>query len=201
MASAHSTRLATAVRQTAIGLRVLLVMTVLVGILYPALIFGIGRLMPDRADGSLVRDSSGAVVGSSLIGQQFAGTQWFHPRPSAAGAGYDATSSGGSNLAADSPELAATIRERRAAVAQEDGVDPAAVPADAVTASASGLDPDISPAYARLQVDRVARSRGLGQEAVATLVEQHVEGRILGFLGDERVNVLELNLALTRLGG
>ncbi len=140
------------------------------------------------------------MVGSSSIGQQFDGPTWFHGRPSAAGDGYDAMSSGGSNLAADSPELLELVTERRAAIAAEDGVPPSAVPADAVTASASGLDPDISPAYAQLQVDRVAAARRLSVDQVRELVDAHTKGRILGFIGEERVNVLQLNLALQRLG-
>ena len=193
---------ASAVRQSLIGLRFLLAMTVLLGVLYPAVVYGVGRLMPDRADGSVVTDAAGQAVGSSLIGQSFTDPQWFSGRPSAAGSdGYDALSSGGSNLAADSEDLATLIAERRAAVAELNGVPESAVPADAVTASASGLDPDISPAYARLQVARVAQARGLPVASVFSLVESHVDGRILGFLGAEHVNVLELNLALQRLTG
>ncbi|MEJ7649012.1 MAG: potassium-transporting ATPase subunit KdpC [Nakamurella sp.] len=193
---------ASAVRQSLIGLRFLLAMTVLVGVLYPAVVYGIGRLMPDRADGSMVTDATGVAVGSSLIGQSFTDPQWFTGRPSAAGSdGYDALSSGGSNLAADSADLAQLIAERRTEVAKLNGVPESAVPADAITSSASGLDPDISPAYARLQVARVAKERGLAQASVAAVVEAHVNGRLLGFLGDEHVNVLELNLALQRLTG
>ena len=128
-------------------------------------------------------------------------TEWFAGRPSAAGDGYDAMSSGGSNLAADSPELQQQIDERRTEIAAANGVDPAAVPADAVTASGSGLDPDISPAYALLQVNRVAAARGLPAQQVNDLVESHIQGRTLGFIGEERVNVLELNLALDQLAG
>lgn len=188
-------------RQLMVAVRALLVFTVLLGVGYPLLVLGIGRLIaPDRADGSLVTDASGQTVGSSLIGQQFTGAQWFTGRPSAAGDGYDAMASGGSNLSADSADLQATIEQRRAAIAAADGVDPAAVPADAVTASGSGLDPDISPAYALEQVDRVAAARNLPVDQVRDLVESQIEGRALGFVGEERVNVLELNLAVTRLG-
>lgn len=188
-------------RQLLVAVRALLVFTVLLGVGYPLLVLGVGRLIaPDRADGSLVTDASGQTVGSSLIGQQFAGDQWFLGRPSVAGDGYDAMSSGGSNLSADSADLQATIEQRRAEIAAADGVDPAAVPADAVTASASGLDPDISPAYALQQVDRVAAARNLPADQVRDLVESQTEGRALGFVGEERVNVLELNLALARLG-
>ncbi|TKV57078.1 K(+)-transporting ATPase subunit C [Nakamurella flava] len=188
-------------RQLLVAVRALLVFTVLLGVGYPLVVFGIGQLIaPDRANGSLVTDAAGQTVGSSLIGQQFAGDQWFLGRPSAAGDGYDAMSSGGSNLSADSADLQATIEQRRAEIAAADGVDPAAVPADAVTASGSGLDPDISPAYALEQVDRVAAARNLPADQVRDLVESQTEGRALGFVGEERVNVLELNLALTRLG-
>lgn len=189
--------LATAGRQSLLGLRMLLAMTVLVGVLYPAVVFGVGRLMPDLADGSMVVGGSGQVVGSALIGQKFEGSQWFQGRPSAAD--YDGLASGGSNLAADNAGLAADIAKRRADIAAANGVSPEQVPADAVTASASGLDPHISPAYALLQVNRVAAARGLPATEVRTLVEQHVDGRILGFLGEQRVNVLELNLALQKL--
>lgn len=190
---------ATAGRQLLIAVRYLLAMTVLLGVLYPAAVFGVGRLLPDRADGSLVADAGGRIVGSSLIGQSFSGAEWFAGRPSAAGDGYDAMSSGGSNLGATNEELAAEITRRRAAVAEANGVSADQVPADAVTASASGLDPDISPEYARLQAPRVAKARGLDVEAVQQLVTEHVSGRPLGVLGAERVNVLELNLALQRL--
>jgi K+-transporting ATPase ATPase C chain len=187
-------------RQLAIAARYLLAMTVVLGVLYPLTVLGVGRIWSAKADGSLIWGRSAAVVGSSSIGQQFDGPTWFHGRPSAAGDGYDAMSSGGSNLAADSPQLSTLVAERRAAIAAEDGVPPAAVPADAVTASASGLDPDISPAYAQLQVNRVAAARGLSIDQVRVLVGAHTKGRILGFIGEERVNVVQLNLALQRLG-
>lgn len=188
-------------RQVAIAVRVLIAMTLVLGVLYPLAVFGAGRIWSSKADGSPVRDGAGAVVGSSLIGQQFEGPEWFHGRPSAAGDGYDAMSSGGSNLAADSDDLLAQVQQRKAAIAAEDGVAESEVPADAVTASGSGLDPDISPAYARIQVDRVAAARRLPVERVRDLVEAHVDGRILGFIGQERVNVLELNLAVAGLAG
>lgn len=199
-AGSSTVTVATVARQSFIGLRILLAMTVLLGVLYPAVVWGAGRLMPGRADGSFVTDAAGRVVGSELIGQAFTDPRWFRGRPSAAGSdGYDALSSGGSNLASDNPALLALVAQRRAEVAAADGVPESALPADAVTASASGLDPDISPAYARLQVARVARARGLPQATVAALVEQHVDGRELGFLGEEHVNVLALNLALQQL--
>jgi len=191
------------VRQFWAGLRVLLVLTVLLGVAYPLAVTGVSQLLFRwQAQGSLV-DASGErvtdaddAVGSLLIGQSFDGPQWFHPRPSAAGDGYDTLASAGSNLGPLNPDLVATIEERRAAVADEEGVAPTDVPADALTASASGLDPDISPAYAELQVARVAAERGLDEQEVRTLVDQTTVGRDLGVLGEPRVNVLRLNLAL-----
>jgi K+-transporting ATPase ATPase C chain len=187
-------------RQALVALRFLLAMIIVLGIVYPLVVFGVGQLAANNsANGSLVTDGTGAVVGSELIGQQFDGPQWFAGRPSAAGAGYDAMSSGGSNLAADSPELLALVQERRAQIAADNGVDPADVPPDAVTASGSGLDPDISPAYAQLQVDRVATARGLPVDQVRDLVTSHIQEPSLGFIGEDRVNVLDLNLALQNL--
>ncbi len=187
-------------RQAWVGLRLLLLMTLIVGVVYPAAITVIGRLVPDRTDGSLLTGPDGSVVGSRLIGQGFEGDQWFVPRPSAAGDGYDALSSGGSNLAADNPDLVQTVEERKAEVAAREGVSPDEVPADAVTASGSGLDPHISPAYAELQVARVAKARGLAEDQVRSLVEQSTDEPGLGFLGEPGVNVLALNLALESLG-
>ncbi len=162
---------------------------------------GVAQLgFSDAANGSLV-EVDDEVVGSSLIGQSFDGAQWFHSRPSAAGDGYDPLSTGASNLAATSDELLALVEERRAAIAEEEGVDPAEVPPDAVTASASGLDPHISPEYARLQVERVAAERGMPVDLVRELVDSQAEGRDLGFLGEPRVNVLLLNIALADLEG
>ena len=187
-------------RQALVALRVLLAMIVILGIAYPLVVFGIGQLVANNAaNGSPVTNSTGTVVGSELIGQQFDGAQWFAGRPSAAGDGYDAMSSSGSNLAADSPDLLAQVNERRAAIAKADGVDPADVPPDALTASGSGLDPDISPAYAQLQVNRIATARGLPADQVRELVESHTQARALGFIGEERVNVLDLNVALQQL--
>lgn len=185
-------------RQSLAGLRLLLVLTVVLGLAYPVAVYGVGRLVPDRADGSMLT-VDGQVVGSRLIGQQFAGDEWFLPRPSAAGDGYDPLASGASNLGPENPDLLATVEERRQEVADREGVDPGDVPADAVTASGSGLDPDISPEYARLQVARVARARGLEPAVVGALVDEHVQGRDLGFLGAPHVNVLELNAALAVL--
>ena len=187
-------------RQAWVGLRLLIVMTVVLGIAYPMAIFAVGRLVPGTSNGSYVADSSGAVVGSSLIGQTFTGDQWFWSRPSAAGEGYDALSSGGSNLAADNPDLVKAVADRQARAALADGVQPLDVPADAVTASGSGLDPHISPEYAQQQVARVAAARGLDLAQVSDLVNDATQGRLLGFIGEPRVNVLELNLALERLG-
>ena len=191
----------TTLRQAWVGLRLLLVMTVLVGVLYPVSVFLVGRAFSAKADGSFLSNANGSLVGSDLIGQQFDGAQWFHSRPSAAGAdGYDALSSGGSNLGPTNPDLVATVGERKAAVAAENGVDASAVPADAVTASASGLDPHISPAYAAIQVARVARERGVSAAVVERLVADSTDAPGLGFLGEPGVNVLRLNLSLSELG-
>ena len=185
-------------RHTIAGLRVLLLLTLVLGIAYPLVIWGVGQAFGGRADGSLItRD--GGVVGSSLIGQAFEGDTWFLPRPSAAGDGYDPRSTSASNLGPENVALLAAVEERRSEVAEREGIDPADVPPDALTASGSGLDPHISPAYALLQVDRVAQARSLDPGQVRALVEERTRGRILGFLGQERVNVLELNLDLEEL--
>lgn len=201
-------------RQTLAGLRVLLGFTLLLGVAYPLAVTAVGQLaFPWQANGSLLAadgahatspDGSGSpVVGSALVGQSFGepGTspEWFHSRPSAGA--YDTLASGGSNLGPNSPDLLAAVAQRRAAVAAEDGVDPADVPPDALTASASGLDPHISPAYAAEQVDRVARARGLDPDAVRGLVDRHTSGRDLGVLGEPRVDVVGLNLAVAALDG
>lgn len=183
-------------QQTLAGLRLLLVLTLVLGLAYPGVVWAAGRLVPDRADGSLVR-LDGEVVGSALLGQvPPAGEGWFVPRPSAAGDGYDPLASGAGNLGPENEELLATVQERIEAVAAREGVDASAVPPDAVTASASGLDPHVSPAYAELQVPRVARERGLDESQVRDLVAYATTGRSLGFLGEPGVAVLELNLAL-----
>jgi K+-transporting ATPase ATPase C chain len=173
-----------------IALRTTLVLLLLVSGLYPAAVWAIGQLaFREKANGSLIaRDRR--VIGSSLIGQRFAANRYFHPRPSAAGDGYDAAASGGSNLGPTSRKLAGRISGEMKRLGTPNA------PADAVTASASGLDPHISPAYALLQVPRVARARGLEEVRVRSLVERHVEGRFLGVFGEPRVNVLLLNLAL-----
>jgi potassium-transporting ATPase KdpC subunit len=185
-------------RQSLAGLRVLLVLTVVLGIVYPLLMTGIGQvLFHDQANDSIVQ-MDGKDVGSSLIGQEFKGAEWFHSRPSASS--YDALASGGTNLGPNAPDLLKSVDQARAQVAQEDGVSPSDVPPDAVTSSGSGLDPDISPEYADIQVDRVAQARGMSVDQVQQLVDDHTEGRILGFLGEPRVNVVELNLALAQAG-
>ena len=175
------------------------VLTVLLGIVYPLIMTGIAQvLFPSQANGSLVRDSSGNVVGSALLSQAFTQPRYFHPRPSAAGTnGYDATASGGSNLGPTNQKLIDTVQSNAEAYRQENGLAAdAQVPVDAVTASASGLDPDISPANALLQVPRVAAARGLSPDQVVAMVNQYTEGRTLFVLGEPRVNVLKLNLAL-----
>jgi K+-transporting ATPase ATPase C chain len=192
-------RVVSFLRQSVAGLRLLLALTVVLGLLYPAAVLVAGRLVPDRADGSLLRIDS-RVAGSRLLGQSFTGAQWFLPRPSAAGVGYDPLASGASNLGPENPALLAEVERRRAEVAAREGVDPADVPADAVTASGSGLDPDISPAYAALQVNRVAAARGLDPAEVRRLVAAASSGRDLGFIGAPRVNVVELNAAVRQLG-
>jgi K+-transporting ATPase ATPase C chain len=176
-----------------------IVLTVLLGVVYPLVMTGVAQvLFPNQANGSLVRDSSGTVVGSALLAQAFTQPQYFHPRPSAAGSnGYDATSSGGSNLGPTNQKLIDTVQSNADAYRQENGLSSDAhVPVDAVTASASGLDPDISPANALLQVHRVATARGVSDDQVGNLVNQYTEGRTLFVLGEPRVNVLKLNLAL-----
>lgn len=185
-------------RQSLAGLRMLLVFTVVLGIIYPAAVWGVGQAVGDRADGQPVR-VGGAIVGSALLGQNFEGDEWFHSRPSAND--YDSLASAPSNLGPSSPDLIASIEERRAAVAEAESVDPADVPADALTASGSGLDPHISVDYAAIQVRRVAAANGLSAAAVERLVEKHTEGRALGFLGVPGVNVLRLNVAVQAAAG
>jgi potassium-transporting ATPase KdpC subunit len=182
------------------AIRAMLLLTVLLGLAYPLAVTGVAQVaFPGRADGSLVR-VHGRLVGSSLVGQSF-GTRagYFWSRPSAAGAqGYDPQATGASNLALDNPVLVKAVRMRQDQVARADGVARSDVPPDAVLASGSGLDPQISPAYAALQVPRVARARGLSEAQVRVLVHEHTKGRTLGFLGEPRVDVLALNLALDR---
>lgn len=178
----------------------LLTMTLFLGFIYPLATTGLAYLLfPRQAKGSLIYQD-GRVVGSELIGQKFTDPRYFHGRPSAAGEGYDATASGGSNLGPTNKKLLEAISERLAIVREENGLSTdEAVPADLVTASASGLDPHISPEAALIQVPRIARVRGIPEEKIRQLVEQHIEGRQFGFLGEPRVNVLKLNLALDAL--
>jgi K+-transporting ATPase ATPase C chain len=192
----------TFLRQLRPALLALVVLTVVCGIAYPLLSTAIGQAaFHDKANGSLV-ERDGVVVGSELIGQTFAAPQYFHSRPSAAGAGYDGTSSSGSNLGPKSPDLLAAVQERADAYRTENGLAAdAEVPVDAVTASASGLDPHISVANARIQARRVAATRGLDLDEVLAMVHDHTDGRDLGVLGEPGVNVLELNLALDALAG
>jgi potassium-transporting ATPase KdpC subunit len=183
-------------RQSIAGLLVLLAMTVVFGLGYPLVMTGVGQVaFHDQANGSAVQHR-GQDIGSSLLGQDFKGAQWFRPRPSASS--YDSLASGGTNLGPNSADLVKAMRGAKATIAAQDGVSPSQVPPDAVTASGSGLDPDISPAYAELQVARVAKARGISVAAVRKLVREHTQSRILGFLGEARVNVLELNVALAQ---
>ena len=193
-------------KQTWTALRALLIFTVVLGVGYPLLITGIGQLaLPAQANGSLVR-SDGAVVGSALIGQSFTDAdgaalpEWFQSRPSAAGAGYDGGASSGSNYGPENPDLISAIENRRSAIESLESVAASEIPADALTASGSGLDPHISPAYALLQVPRVAEARGIPEAQVRALVEAFIQGRDLGYLGEPTVNVLQLNIALAKLG-
>ncbi|WP_058042155.1 potassium-transporting ATPase subunit KdpC [Streptomyces roseifaciens] len=209
--SVHSTA-----RLLGAGLRALLVLTVVCGVIYPLVVTGIAQAaFHDKANGSEVK-AGGRSVGSEQLGQRYdldkkdkdgnplPDPKFFQPRPSAAGPNAENTQyklivSGASNLAADSRILLDAVEQRRTDVAAFNRVSPSAVPVDALTASASGLDPDISPAYARLQAKRVAEANGLPAGKVEKLVEDHVDGRILGFMGEERVNVLKLNIALQEL--
>ena len=166
------------------------------GLIYPGVVTAVARLVfPNQAGGSLVR-SNGQIIGSKLIGQQFTQPWYFHPRPSAAGAGYDATASGGTNKGPTDRKLADTLIAGAIAQAESAGVPNGSIPTDMATSSASGLDPHISPANALLQVARVAAARGVDSSGVRDLALHYVESRQFGFLGEPRVNVLALNLAL-----
>jgi len=194
-------------RQYWVAIRAMAIFTVVLGVGYTAVVTGIGQVaFGAKANGSMVT-SDGEVVGSSLIGQSFtdedgaALPEWFQSRPSAAGDGYDGGASSGSNYGPENADLLAAIEERQAAIAESDGVAVESIPADAVTASGSGLDPHISPEYARLQIERVADARGLNVELVSALVEAAVQAPDLGYLGNATVNVLELNIALAELDG
>lgn len=189
-----------------VAIRALLMFTVVLGIGYTLLITGIGQLVfPSQANGSPLSNGDGEVVGSSLIGQPFTDAQgdplaeYFQSRPSVAGDGYDGTSSSGTNWGPENQDLIAAITERRAEIAALNGVAPDQVPADAVTASSSGLDPHISPIYAAIQIQRVAEARGLPVDQVQELVAEWTKEPDLGYLGDRVVNVVELNLALDKL--
>jgi len=170
--------------------------------LYPLVVFGISQaLFYQKANGSLILDKDGSVRGSKLLGQSFTGDKYFHPRPSAAGNGYDAANSGGSNLGPTSQKLNDAIKDRIDAYRKENGLSGSeSVPADAVTASGSGLDPHISLRNAELQAPRVAKVCGLSEEKVRELIQRHTDARDLGVLGDPGVNVLGVNLALDTLG-
>ena len=181
-----------------IAIRYTVVTTVLLGVIYPLVITGIAQVtMPNKADGQLIV-RNGAVIGSAIIGQNFTSDKYFHGRPSAAGNGYDAANTGGSNLAQSNSALVDRINGSVAAYQKQNPGKP--VPIDLVTTSASGIDPDVSPAAALYQVPVVAAARHLSEETVRKLVEDHIEGRQFGVLGEPRVNVLKLNLDLDALG-
>lgn len=190
------------VTQLSIALRMALATLLLTGFVYPLAVTGLAKvLFPDAADGSLIRDESGRIVGSRWIGQPFTKAWYLQPRPSAAGAGYDATASGGSNYGPTSQKL----RDRAAADVErllaENPEAPPRVPVELVSASGSGLDPHVSPEAARWQAPRIARARGVELERVLGVIDEQVEGRTLGVLGEPRVNVLAVNLALDQRFG
>jgi K+-transporting ATPase ATPase C chain len=181
-------------RQLLISIRMTLATTVLLGVIYPIVITGIAQLVfRDNANGQLLRHN-GQLFGSRIIGQQFSGAGYFHPRPSAAGDGYDAANSGATNFGTTNAKLVQRVQASVADLRRENPTAP--IPVDLVTASGSGLDPDISPAAANFQVPRIAQARRVDETVIRTLVEQHTKHRQLGFLGEPRVSVLELNLAL-----
>lgn len=186
-------------RQLLPALIMLVIFTVVTGVLYPLAVTGVAQLLfHDKANGSLI-ERDGQVVGSALIGQQFTAAKYFHPRPSSAGDGYDASASSGSNLGPTNEKLLRAVAERVDAYRKENNLPPTSlVPVDAVTGSASGLDPAISVANAKLQTPRVAAARNLPVDQVMKLVNEYTDGRGLGFLGEPAVNVLELNIALDR---
>lgn len=174
-----------------------LLFALLLGVAYPLALTGIGQaVLPASANGSLIRDAKGQVIGSALIGQGFASDRYFHGRPSAAGKGYDALASSGSNLGPASQALTDRVKADVAALKPSPGTN---VPADLVTTSASGLDPDVSPEAALYQIERVASARGIAPDRLRALVAAQTDGPLLGLLGEPRVNVLRLNLALDRM--
>jgi K+-transporting ATPase ATPase C chain len=184
-------------QQLGTGFKMMLVLTVLTGLLYPGVVTGLCQvLFPARANGSLIV-ANGHVIGSELIGQNFKRPEYFQPRPSAAGNdGYDPMASGASNLGPTSQKLADRVKDSVASFRKNNPDYTGPIPADLVTASGSGLDPDISPASAEAQAARIAKARGIPVEQVRNLIAGHTRGRDLGFMGDPRVNVLEINLAL-----
>jgi len=178
------------------GFLMMIVMTVLTGFLYPAVVTIIAQvLFREKANGSLIV-ADGQVIGSRLLGQNFTKPEYFHPRPSAAGSGYDGTAGGGSNLGPTSAKLIDRVKASIEQYRRENPDFTGLIPADAVTASASGLDPHISPRNAEIQAARVAKARGVATAEILALIEQRTEGRTLGFLGEPRLNVVEMNLAL-----
>jgi potassium-transporting ATPase KdpC subunit len=181
-------------KNLSVAIRFTMVTTIVFGLGYPLLVTGLSQLIfPKQANGSLI-EKNGQVIGSRLLAQGFSGDKYFHPRPSAAGNGYDPLASGGSNLGPTNQALVTRVQQDVAKWQQENPGK--AIPSDLVTASGSGLDPDISPASAEFQVPRVARARGMSVEDVRRMVGKHTQGRQLGILGEARVNVLELNLEL-----
>jgi K+-transporting ATPase ATPase C chain len=189
-------------RTVFIALRATAVTGLLTGLVYPLAMTGLARaFFPDRANGSLVHDASGQVVGSRLIGQSFTNPAYFQGRPSAAGNGYDATASGGSNLGPTSGRLRARVQADIERLRKQNPEAPGPIPAELVTTSASGLDPHLSPEGARWQVPRVARARKVSPERIQAALDDQTEGRFLGVLGEPTVNVLLLNLALDRRFG
>jgi K+-transporting ATPase ATPase C chain len=184
------------IRNLAVAVLMTIVTTVLLGLAYPLVVTALAQaVFPDQANGQLVV-RNGQVVGSRLLAQRFSSPAYFHPRPSAAGAGYDAANSAGSQLGPTNRKLVETVRQNVETARREN--PGRLIPIDLVTASASGLDPHISPAAAEFQVPRVARARGISEDSLRGLVRKHTEGRLWGFLGEPRINVLELNLALDR---